>query len=99
MTADAVSIAGMIRDTGLEKVRQAYNENAFLPARIKVAAGTKVTWTNTGKVPHNATAEDGAWSTGEVAPGATASVTFATPGSFTYIDKDHPWVYGQVIVQ
>jgi len=99
VTADAVSIAGMIRDTGLEKVRQAYNENAFLPARIKVAAGTKVTWTNTGKVPHNATAEDGSWSTGEVAPGATASVTFATPGSFTYIDKDHPWVYGQVIVQ
>ncbi len=99
VTADSVAISGMVRDTGLEKVRQAYNENAFLPARIKIAVGTKVTWTNNGKEAHNATAQDGSWSTGEVAPGQSATVTFATPGSFIYIDKDHPWAYGQVNVQ
>ncbi|HEX4507396.1 MAG TPA: PQQ-binding-like beta-propeller repeat protein [Alphaproteobacteria bacterium] len=99
VSADAVSMAGMVRDTGLEKVRQAYNEFAFLPTRIKVAAGTKVTWTNNGKVPHNATAQDGSWSTGDVPPGGTATVTFAKPGSYTYIDKDHPFAFGQVNVQ
>jgi len=99
VSADAIAISGMVRDTGLEKVRQAYNENAFLPNRIKVAVGTKVTWTNNGKEAHNATAQDGSWSTGEVAPGGSASVTFATPGSFTYIDKNHPWAYGQINVQ
>lgn len=99
VTADAVSMAGMVRDTGLEKVRQAYNEFASLPTRIKVAAGAKVTWTNNGKVTHNATAQDGSWSTGDVPPGGTASVTFAKPGSFTYIDKNHPFAFGQVNVQ
>jgi quinohemoprotein ethanol dehydrogenase len=99
VTADAVAIAGTVRDTGLEKVRTAYNENAFLPTRIKVTAGAKVTWTNTGKEPHNATAQDGSWTTGEIAAGQSASITFATAGSFTYIDKDHPWAYGQVNVQ
>jgi alcohol dehydrogenase (cytochrome c) len=97
--ADAVSMAGMVRDTGLEKVRQAFNEYAFLPTRIRVTAGAKVTWTNAGKIPHNATAQDGSWSTGDVAPGASASVTFAKPGSYTYIDKDHPWAFGQIVVQ
>jgi plastocyanin len=99
VTADAVSMAGMVRDTGLEKVRQAYNEFAFLPTRVKVAAGAKVTWTNNGKMAHNAMAQDGSWSTGDVPPGGTASVTFAEPGSYTYIDKDHPFAFGQVNVQ
>jgi quinohemoprotein ethanol dehydrogenase len=99
VSTDAVAMAGMVRDTGLEKVREAYNEYAFLPYRIKVAPGAKVTWTNKGKETHNATAQDGSWTTGEVAPGQSATVTFATPGSFTYIDKDHPWAFGQVNVQ
>jgi plastocyanin len=25
--------------------------------------------------------------------------TFDKPGSYTYICKEHPWVYGQVIVE
>jgi quinohemoprotein ethanol dehydrogenase len=99
VSADAVSMGGMVRDTGLEKIREAYNEYAFLPYRSKVAPGTKVTWTNNGKETHNATAQDGSWTTGELAPGQSATVTFATPGSFTYLDKDHPWAYGQVNVQ
>jgi quinohemoprotein ethanol dehydrogenase len=99
VSADAVSMGGMVRDTGLEKIREAYNEYAFLPYRIKVAPGAKVTWTNNGKETHNATAQDGSWTTGELAPGQSATVTFATAGSFTYLDKDHPWAYGQVNVQ
>jgi len=76
-----------------------FDDYAFAPARIRVKAGTTVTWTNKGKTPHSATAQDGSWSTGEVAPGATATVTFSKPGSYTYVCKDHPWSFGQVIVQ
>lgn len=98
--ADQVAMGGMVSDNGLaEKVRQVFDETAFAPARIRVKAGTTVTWTNKGKTAHTATAQDGSWTTNEVAPGQTATVTFAKPGTYTYVCKDHPWSFGQVIVQ
>ena len=42
---------------------------------------------------------DGSWGTGRVAPGGTATVTFATPGTYVYRCTDHPWSVGQVIVE
>ena len=58
-----------------------------------------MTWTNKGKVAHSAGAVDGSWSTGEIAPGQSATVTFDKPGTYTYSCKDHPWSYGQLIVE
>jgi plastocyanin len=74
------------------------DEYLFQPLRIKVKVGSKVTWTNTGKETHNATAQDGSWSTGDVAPGQTGSVTFDKPGTYLYVCKEHPWSFGQVVV-
>jgi alcohol dehydrogenase (cytochrome c) len=98
VVTDAVSMGGMVSDVGFEKVRQAFDEFSFLPTRINVRVGTKVTWTNKGKLPHNATAQDGSWSTGEVPPGGSASVVFTKTGSYTYLDKEHPFSFGQVNV-
>ncbi len=84
---------------GISKVLTYTNEYAFKPMRTKVKAGTAVTWTNTGKLPHDATAVDGSWTTGEIAPGASASITIAKPGTYTYICKDHPWSFGQLVVE
>jgi plastocyanin len=50
-------------------------------------------------VPHDASAQDGSWSTGEIAPGKSATVKFDKPGTYTYICKDHPWSYGQLVVE
>ena len=75
------------------------DEYAFQPVRAKLKAGDKVTWTNTGKDKHSATAIDGSWSTGEVAPGKSVTLTFKRRGTYTYICKDHPWSYGQLIVE
>jgi plastocyanin len=89
----------MLNDMGLDKTRTYYDENVFKPLRARIKAGTIVTFTNDGKVSHDPTAVDGSWSTGEIAPGASASVTIATPGTYVYSDKDHPWSYGQLVVQ
>ena len=75
------------------------DEYAFKPLRAKVTAGPKVMWTNTGTLPHNAKAVDGAWSTGVIAPGASAAVTFDKPGTYVYQCEDHPWSYGEIIVE
>jgi plastocyanin len=71
----------------------------FSPARITVATGTKVTFTNAGTQPHNAAGADaGGWDTTLLASGETASVTFNRAGTFNYICTPHPYMIGQVIV-
>ncbi|MBD24177.1 MAG: hypothetical protein CMG46_04140 [Candidatus Marinimicrobia bacterium] len=94
-----VTMGATIEDMGLEKVRLAFDEHAFSPARIRISAGDKVTWTNSGTSPHVAAAMDGSWTTGKVPPGESATVKFERPGRFTYYCDDHPWSFGEVIVQ
>jgi len=101
---DQITLAGIARDSGwVEKVREAYDEYAIQPARAKVTLDGKkevaVTWTNAGKVPHSVAAQDGSWSTGEIAPGKSVTLRFKAPGDFTYICNEHPWTYGQLIVE
>jgi alcohol dehydrogenase (cytochrome c) len=71
---------------------------SFTPGRITVSAGTTVTWTNAGPSPHTATSGDGGWDTGEIAAGESASITLATPGTYTYLCTPHPFMFGQIIV-
>ena len=75
------------------------NPWAIAPARVRVKAGTAVTFTNTTKVAHTIKARDGSWTSGSIAPGASASVTIAKPGTYQYVCGDHPWSIGQLIVQ
>ena len=62
----------------------------FLPAELKIAAGTTVTWTNIGGVPHTATAEDESFDTGVLGNGESGSYTFEEPGTYPYICTLHP---------
>jgi plastocyanin len=71
---------------------------AFQPASIEVAAGSTVTWTNTGAAPHTVTADNGAFDSGQLKPGATFSQTFTTPGTYTYHCEIHPQMTGTVVV-
>jgi alcohol dehydrogenase (cytochrome c) len=90
---------------GVDKVKIADNnvEYSYWPARIRVKAGTTVTFTNVGDVPHTATAFDkgkvGNWDTGALAKGEEQAITFSEPGIHYYICTPHPWMYGQVIVE
>jgi plastocyanin len=51
---------------------------------LEVPAGSTVIWTNTGNPRHSATADDGSWDTGLFSSGEQASITFDTPGVYTY---------------
>ena len=74
------------------------DEFAFSPYRAKVKAGTQVTWRNNGSTRSSA-AQDGSWTTGPLDPAGVAAVTFDKPGTHTYICKEHPWAYAQIIVE
>jgi plastocyanin len=73
----------------------------FSPATITVRVGTTVTWNNNDGVAHTSTSDTGVWDTGRLAPGATATTTFNTAGTFTYNCTYHAamGMKGTVVVQ
>ncbi len=72
---------------------------AFGPSSVTVAKNTTITWQNKDNVAHTATADDGAWDTGSIAPGASKAITFATVGTFAYHCTVHPMMKAMVVVQ
>jgi alcohol dehydrogenase (cytochrome c) len=99
VSTDHVAMSATIESIGVIKAAKFTDEYVFQPVRIKVKAGSSVTWTNNGKEAHDATAQDGSWTTGEIQPGKSATVKFDKPGTYTYICKEHPWSYGQLVVE
>ena len=71
----------------------------FFPNRVQGAPGSTIIWDNKGAVIHTATDSTGAFDTGDVPAGSSASVTFQSAGTFTYNCTPHPWMIGQVIIQ
>jgi hypothetical protein len=47
---------------------------------------------------HDAASTDGSWKTALLNNGASDSVTFSTPGTYTYICTPHPWMQATVVV-
>jgi plastocyanin len=70
----------------------------YSPGRLTVAAGTTVTWTNTGARPHTATDRGGTFDTKPIAPGAKAEVTLSTPGTYFYFCRVNPAKMNGVLV-
>ena len=62
-------------------------DNVFKPAAATVAVGDTVTWRNTGQSPHEVTAS--AFSSGNVAPGASWSWKATKAGTFSYVCRYH----------
>ena len=72
-------------------------EFKYGPAETHVAVGGMVTWTNGDNQKHTATAS-GTFDTGGIEAGQSASATFDTAGTFTYICSFHPFMKGTVVV-
>ncbi|HLZ26838.1 MAG TPA: plastocyanin/azurin family copper-binding protein [Chloroflexota bacterium] len=70
----------------------------YTPASTSVSVGQTVTWTNSGAFPHDAAATDGSWKTPLLNTGQSGSVTFSTPGTYTYICTPHPWMQATIVV-
>jgi plastocyanin len=93
-----IETTSLVRDSGLSGTHYITDEYEFNPYRARVKAGTKVRWRNNGTMTHTIVAVDGSWTAGTLQPLDIGTVTFDKPGTYTYICKDHPWVYGQIIV-
>lgn len=77
----------------------------YSPATVTVAAGSTVSWTNTGDAIHSVSSDTGAFDsspscpTGScIDPGGTYSHVFAAAGRFAYHCKVHPDMTGAVVV-
>src|SRR2546426_8184900 len=77
-------------------------DSAFQPQTITVPAGTTVTWTNTGKLPHTVTADDKSFDSGSLAPGQTFSHTFSAAATLGYHCQFHgaagSGMFGKLVV-
>ena len=69
----------------------------YQPKTLHVAKGTAVKWTNTDRAKHTAT-KKGAFNTGKLKKGQSATITFKHAGTFKYICKLHPFMHGKIVV-
>ena len=58
--------------------------NQFSPSNVTISAGQYVTWMNNDAIVHTTTSDTPQWDSGDVLPGASYSVYFPTPGTYTY---------------
>jgi plastocyanin len=72
---------------------------AYHPNPITVTVGGSVTWTNNDPVGHTVSADDGSFTSGTLANGATYNHTFTTVGTVAYHCNIHPSMHGMVQVQ
>jgi plastocyanin len=64
-------------------------DNRYVPTKLTIAAGTTVTWVNTGDNLHNTTSFDGLWDSGIQQHGESFQFTFNKPGTYRYICNQH----------
>jgi amicyanin len=72
------------------------------PREITVPAGTTVTWTNTGDLPHTVTKDDGPgedFDSGTLQSGDTFEQAFTEPGTYDYLCTIHANQRGSVTVE
>ncbi|GAC1580242.1 MAG: hypothetical protein NVS3B18_13890 [Candidatus Dormibacteria bacterium] len=71
---------------------------AFKPTPLSITKGTTVTWKNSDASTHTAAGDHSEFDTGNIAPGATGSFTFASAGTFTYHCGIHQYMTATITV-
>jgi plastocyanin len=79
-------------------VRASIRDGAFVPAVIRVRAGTTVSWRNEVDIPHTVTGSGGSWDSGVIQPGGSYSRKFDATGTFGFYCVPHPEMTGSVVV-
>lgn len=95
--ADDTTVAGAFAAVDTAVVTMA--DLAYGTTRLEIAPGTMVVWRNDDPVVHTATADDGGWDSGEIAPGESWSRTFDEPGTFAYHCTPHPFMTAEIVVR
>lgn len=89
-----------------EEVTVQASVTGFSPSSLNIKTGTTVTWKNSDlfeypavRGTHVLTANDGSFTSDEIGPGASYTVTFNKPGTIAYRCKIHPTTMtGQLVV-
>lgn len=71
----------------------------FVPGRLEVAAGDRVTWTNRDIVPHSVTAPGAGMESGDLVQGRSWTYVARKIGEIDYICRLHPVMHGTLIVK
>ena len=71
----------------------------FVPDRLEVAVGDRVTWVNRDFVPHTVTSKEAGVESGDLKENARWSWTAKKPGEISYICRLHPVMNGSIIVK
>ena len=69
----------------------------FIPDRVEVAVGERITWVNRDFVPHTVTGKG--IESGELAELKTFSFVAKAPGEVPYICRLHPVMKGTIVVR
>jgi plastocyanin len=89
MSAGFLASTLAFADQGHEVTIKMQRES-FVPAKIEVAVGSRITWTNTDEVPHSVTALDGRFDSGPILPGKSFQWTPQEAGTLNYHCIFHP---------
>ena len=68
----------------------------FDPARLEVARGDTIEWTNRDILPHTATALSGRWDSKSLGPGASWRLVASTAGAEPYQCVFHPTMQARI---
>lgn len=70
----------------------------FVPATVRVRAGSAVLWRNSDQLAHTVTAQDGSWTSPLIEPGQTYQRVFEKPGTYAITCTPHPFMKSTVEV-
>ncbi len=100
MTAVLPSVTSAASDSAAVTIHDSGDSSSwgYGPTSTTITVGQSIMFTNSGTSPHDATSTDGSWKTPLLTSGASATVTFSAPGTFSYTCVLHPWMKGTVIV-
>ena len=97
---DKVSLGSTFSDLGLMGGARVESDPYGLePQRIRIQAGTAVTFTNKTPMTHHPKALDGSWDAGEIKPGESKAVAMPKRGVSVYVCAEHPWTFGEITVE
>ena len=71
---------------------------AYVPAKVKIAAGQTVRFVNDDDMAHTVTADDKSYDSGDLPNGRSWSHAFASAGTSTYFCAYHPFMKGTLEV-
>jgi len=101
-TSITINVRGRAASSGATQTARIVTDPStvgrYASATLRLVVGQRVTFTNTSDAAHTVTADNGAFDSGNIAQGASWTVTATKAGTFTYTCAYHPHMHGTIVV-